>query len=173
MASTPFTATTTSTARSSSRTTLAWAPREIPILVERAAHVTAEEMAATGINWAFAPCIAVRAIRAGAARMKVLANRRNWPSCLLAPAVRGFQAKIEPLSTTVAACAKHYSGRWRHDRRQRSGQYRCATKPRCAKSFCPPLSGGRKSRRAIPSWCRTAVGTGKKCTATNICSPTC
>src|SRR5260221_13137169 len=30
-----------------------------PELVERAARVTAEEMAGTGINWAFAPCIAV------------------------------------------------------------------------------------------------------------------
>ncbi|MBW8864206.1 MAG: hypothetical protein JF609_04635, partial [Verrucomicrobia bacterium] len=37
-----------------------------PALVEKAEHVTAEEVADTGINWAFAPCIAVsRDIRWG------------------------------------------------------------------------------------------------------------
>src|SRR5262245_123495 len=30
-----------------------------PQLVERAARITAEEMAATGMNWAFSPCVAV------------------------------------------------------------------------------------------------------------------
>ncbi len=30
-----------------------------PQLVERAEHVTAEEVAGTGIRWAFAPCVAV------------------------------------------------------------------------------------------------------------------
>ena len=49
-----------------------------PDLVEKAERVTAQEVAGTGINWAFAPCITVpRNIRWGRT-MKVSASRRNW-----------------------------------------------------------------------------------------------
>ena len=58
-ASTPSTATTTCSAPSSSRTTSASAARAIPQLVEKVHRVTAEEVRATGINWAFAPCVTV------------------------------------------------------------------------------------------------------------------
>ena len=50
-------------------------------LVEKAARATAVEIAGTGMNWAFAPCIAVRTIRAGDALMKASANRPNWQRC--------------------------------------------------------------------------------------------
>ena len=42
-----------------SRTTSAWAPRGNPKLVEEIGVATAQEVRATGIQWTFAPCVAV------------------------------------------------------------------------------------------------------------------
>ena len=56
---TPSTATTTCSARSSSRTTSGSGRRATPKLVEEIARITAAEVRATGIQWTFAPCVAV------------------------------------------------------------------------------------------------------------------
>ena len=53
------TATTTSAAPPYSRTTSAWAPPDDPDLLERIARVTAREILATGVDWTFAPTLAV------------------------------------------------------------------------------------------------------------------
>ena len=81
-----------------------------PNLVESEERVTAEEMRATGINWAFAPCVAVpRDIRWGRS-YEGYGESPDLPRLLAGPAVRGFQGRSlnDPLS--VAACAKHYAG---------------------------------------------------------------
>lgn len=81
-----------------------------PELVERAARVTAEEVRATGIQWAFAPCVAVpQDIRWG----RVYEGYSESPDVvkLLGPAaVRGLQGPALDHPLSVAACAKHYVG---------------------------------------------------------------
>src|SRR3989442_4504858 len=81
-----------------------------PQLVEKAARITAEEVRATGINWAFAPCVTVpQDIRWGRT-YEGYGETPEMPSLLGEAAVRGFQGKdlSDPLS--VSACAKHFVG---------------------------------------------------------------
>lgn len=81
-----------------------------PKLVEQIERITAEEVRATGINWAFAPCVTVpRDLRWGRT-YEGFAEDPEIVKVLGAAAVRGFQgAKLnDPLS--VVACAKHFIG---------------------------------------------------------------
>jgi len=81
-----------------------------PELVERAARITAEEVRATGINWAFAPCVAVpQDIRWG----RTYEGYSESPDVvkeLGAAATRGLQRGDLSNPTSVLACAKHYAG---------------------------------------------------------------
>jgi len=79
-----------------------------PALVESIQRVTAQEVRATGINWVFAPCVAVpRDVRWGRT-YEGYAESPDIVKTLGAAAVRGFQGNdlADPLA--VAACAKHY-----------------------------------------------------------------
>ena len=79
-------------------------------LVERAARVTAEEVRATGIQWAFAPCVTVpQDIRWGRT-YEGFSESPDVVKVLGAAAVRGLQGTSldDPLS--VVACAKHFVG---------------------------------------------------------------
>ena len=79
-------------------------------LVEQAARITAEEVRATGINWAFAPCVTVpQDIRWGRT-YEGFSENPDVVKPLGAAATRGLQGKSldDPLS--VLACAKHYAG---------------------------------------------------------------
>src|SRR6202162_4698504 len=79
-------------------------------LVEQAARITAEEVRATGINWAFSPCVTVpRDIRWGRT-YEGFSESPDVVKVLGAAATRGLQGKSldDPLS--VLACAKHYVG---------------------------------------------------------------
>ena len=79
-------------------------------LIEQVQRVTAEEIRATGIQWAFGPCVAVpQDIRWG----RTYEGFSEDPALvkeLAGPAVRGFQGSglDDPLG--VLACAKHYVG---------------------------------------------------------------
>ncbi len=81
-----------------------------PGLVGRAARVTAEEVRATGIQWAFAPCVAVpQDIRWG----RVYEGYSESPDVvevLGAAAVHGLQGSALDHPLSVAACAKHFVG---------------------------------------------------------------
>jgi beta-glucosidase len=82
-----------------------------PKLIERAERVTAEEVAGTGIRWAFAPCIAVAQDERWGRTYESYGESTELVSELGAAAVRGFQGKklsAEPAS--VLACAKHFIG---------------------------------------------------------------
>lgn len=79
-------------------------------LVAKIEHITAVEVRATGINWAFGPCVAVpQDIRWGRT-YEGYSENPEIVRALGGPAVRGFQGKnlADPLS--VVACAKHYVG---------------------------------------------------------------
>ena len=81
-----------------------------PKLAEQAAQVTAEEVAGTGIHWAFGPCVAVaQDIRWGRIYESFsddllgwsphVAARRRFVRCMQTPLANGF---------TVLACPKHF-----------------------------------------------------------------
>jgi beta-glucosidase len=81
-----------------------------PALIEKIERITAVEVRATGINWGFAPCVAVpRDIRWGRT-YEGYADEPDGVKELGAAAVRGFQGDnlADPLS--ILACAKHYVG---------------------------------------------------------------
>jgi len=82
-----------------------------PQLVERAERVTAEEVAGTGIRWAFAPCIAVPQDARWGRTYEGYSDHTAVVSKLGAAAVRGFQGKkLSAEPTSVLACAKHFLG---------------------------------------------------------------
>ena len=79
-------------------------------LVEQAARITAEEVKATGINWAFAPCVAVpRDIRWGRT-YEGYGEDPELARTLGEAAVKGFQGSDLKGPTSVLTCAKHYAG---------------------------------------------------------------
>lgn len=81
-----------------------------PDLVERAARVTAEEMAATGIRWAFAPCIAVPQNDRWGRTYEGFGDDPDLVSTLGAAATVGLQGKSMASPSSVLACAKHFIG---------------------------------------------------------------
>jgi beta-glucosidase len=81
-----------------------------PKLIEQVQRVTAEEIRATGIQWAFGPCVAVpQDIRWGRT-YEGFSEDPKLVRELAGPATRGFQGTglDDPLG--VLACAKHYVG---------------------------------------------------------------
>ncbi len=79
-------------------------------LVEKAARITAEEVRATGIQWAFAPCVTVpQDIRWG----RTYEGFSEDPAIVAElgeAAVRGLQGPDLANPLAVLACAKHYIG---------------------------------------------------------------
>jgi beta-glucosidase len=81
-----------------------------PYLVEKAARATAEEVAGTGINWVFAPCIAVaRDIRWGRT-YESFGESPELQTMMAEAEVKGFQGEELSSPSSVVACAKHYVG---------------------------------------------------------------
>jgi beta-glucosidase len=81
-----------------------------PELVEKVARVTAEEIRATGINWTFAPCVAVPRDERWGRTYEGFSEDPNLVSLLGAAAVHGFQGTNLFSPLFVLACAKHYIG---------------------------------------------------------------
>jgi len=82
-----------------------------PKLVERAERVTAEEVAGTGIRWAFAPCVTVPQDAHWGRTYEGFSDQPELVSQLGAAAVRGLQGKkLSADPTSVLACAKHFIG---------------------------------------------------------------
>ncbi|HOY45495.1 MAG TPA: glycoside hydrolase family 3 N-terminal domain-containing protein [bacterium] len=81
-----------------------------PELVRRAAEITALEVAGTGIDWTFAPCVsAVRDERWGRT-YEGFGESSELAELLGAAQVRGFQGDSLGRPDRVLACAKHYLG---------------------------------------------------------------
>jgi beta-glucosidase len=81
-----------------------------PALVEQAEHITALEVAGTGIRWAFAPCLAVAQNERWGRTYESFGDSPELVSQLGAAAVRGFQGRELSDSSIVLACAKHFIG---------------------------------------------------------------
>jgi beta-glucosidase len=81
-----------------------------PALVEKAARATAEEVRASGMQWAFAPCVTVpQDIRWGRS-FEGFSEDPAVVAPLAAAAVRGLQGDGLKGPGTVVACAKHFIG---------------------------------------------------------------
>jgi beta-glucosidase len=82
-----------------------------PKLVEQAEHVTAQEVAGTGIRWAFGPCIAVVQDERWGRTYESYGQDTELVSELGAAAVKGFQGdELSANPDSVLACAKHFIG---------------------------------------------------------------
>jgi beta-glucosidase len=81
-----------------------------PALIEKVERATAEEVRATGIQWAFAPCVTVPQDQRWGRTYEGFSENPDLVRQLAAPAVLGLQTTdlADPLS--VLACAKHYIG---------------------------------------------------------------
>lgn len=81
-----------------------------PQLVERAGRITAEEVRATGINWTFAPCVAVPRDERWGRTYEGFGEAPELAEALGAAAVRGLQQNDLSNPLSVLACAKHFVG---------------------------------------------------------------
>jgi beta-glucosidase len=81
-----------------------------PELVEKISRATAVEVAATGIRWTFAPCIAVVRDERWGRTYEGFGESTELATMMAAPAVRGLQGDDLTAKTSVLACAKHFAG---------------------------------------------------------------
>ena len=81
-----------------------------PELVKEAEHVTAEEIAGTGIDWDFAPCIAVSRNERWGRTYEAFGETPELSSELGIAAVEGLQGSDLSGASSILACAKHYMG---------------------------------------------------------------
>jgi beta-glucosidase len=79
-------------------------------LVQLAARATAEEVRATGIQWAFAPCVAVPQDVRWGRTYEGFSENPQLVQELGEAAVRGLQGADLANPLSVLACAKHYIG---------------------------------------------------------------
>ncbi len=80
-----------------------------PELVEKAARVTAEEVAGTGINWTFAPCVAVARNDRWGRTYESFGEDPQLVAEMGAAAVRGLEGNNSS-DDAILSCAKHFIG---------------------------------------------------------------
>ena len=81
-----------------------------PALVREAARVTAREIKGTGINWAFAPCVAVAQDPRWGRTYESFGDSSELVGELGAAAVHGLQGSGFSRPNAVLACVKHFAG---------------------------------------------------------------
>ena len=81
-----------------------------PKMVEEAARITAQEVAATGMHWTFAPCVAVPQDERWGRTYEGFGESPALVAELGAAAVRGLQGDDLSRPGSVLASAKHYVG---------------------------------------------------------------
>jgi beta-glucosidase len=81
-----------------------------PKLIEQVHRVTAEEVRATGIQWAFGPCVTVPQDVRWGRTYEGFSEDPKLVRELAGPAVRGFQGNSLDDPLGVLACAKHFVG---------------------------------------------------------------
>jgi beta-glucosidase len=79
-------------------------------LVESVERITAEEVRASGIQWAFAPCVTVPQDARWGRTYEGFSEDPQLAGELAAAAVRGFQGSDLANPLSVLACAKHFIG---------------------------------------------------------------
>jgi beta-glucosidase len=79
-----------------------------PALVEKAARVVAEEVAGTGIQWAFAPCVAVARNERWGRTYESFGESPDLVSEMGVAVIRGLQGTQMSDPSSILACAKHF-----------------------------------------------------------------
>jgi len=79
-------------------------------LVERVSYATSVEVAATGINWTFSPCIAIPLDERWGRHYEGFSESSELVAELGYSSIKGYQKFIDNNKPTVAACAKHFLG---------------------------------------------------------------
>lgn len=79
-------------------------------LVKKAAQITAKEVAASGIHWSFAPCVAVTLDERWGRTYESFGETAEITSRLGKAAIDGYQGNSLKDSGSILACAKHYVG---------------------------------------------------------------
>lgn len=79
-------------------------------LVEEIGRITALEVAATGIDWTFAPCIAVPRNERWGRTYEGFGEHPELSETLGTAYIKGFQGDTLADSKSILACAKHYVG---------------------------------------------------------------
>ncbi len=79
-------------------------------LVERVSYATSLEVAATGINWTFSPCIAIPLDERWGRHYEGYSESSELVAELGFSSIKGYQKFIDNNKPTVAACAKHFLG---------------------------------------------------------------
>jgi len=79
-----------------------------PVLVEQASRITAIEVAGTGIDWTFAPCIAVPQNERWGRTYEGFGETAELAGMFAPAVVKGLQGNKLSDSTSVVACAKHF-----------------------------------------------------------------
>ena len=81
-----------------------------PALVKQIAEITASEVRATGINWAFAPCIAVAKDERWGRTYESFSEDTEIAGMLGEAHISGLQDSGTSSTINILACAKHYIG---------------------------------------------------------------
>lgn len=81
-----------------------------PDLVEQIAAITAKEVAATGMDWTFAPAIPITRDERWGRTYEAFGETSELAELMVAAAVRGYQGASLADKATIAACAKHFIG---------------------------------------------------------------
>ncbi len=81
-----------------------------PELIRTANEIVAREVAATGIDWTFAPCIAVARNERWGRTYEGFGETPEIQKIMAAQSVLGLQGTDLSLNETILACAKHYVG---------------------------------------------------------------
>ncbi|MBN2535187.1 MAG: glycoside hydrolase family 3 C-terminal domain-containing protein [Spirochaetales bacterium] len=79
-----------------------------PALVEKAAQITAIEVAATGIDWTFAPCIAVPRDERWGRTYEGFGETPGLAEIMAEASIRGYQGESLEDGKTILACPKHF-----------------------------------------------------------------
>ncbi|MGD0837845.1 MAG: glycoside hydrolase family 3 N-terminal domain-containing protein [Polyangia bacterium] len=79
-----------------------------PALVEKVGRIAAAEIAASGVRWTFAPCIAVPRNERWGRTYEGFGETPELASLLAPAAVRGLQGEKLGALDSVIACAKHF-----------------------------------------------------------------
>lgn len=129
-------------------TQLAMACSWDPELVERAARVTAVEVAATGVHWTFSPVLCItRDLRWGRVG-ETFGEDPHLIGELGAAMVRGYQGDGLTDPTAVLACAKHFAG-YSETQGGRDASEADLSRRKLTSWFLPPFE------RAVQEGCRT------------------
>jgi len=82
-----------------------------PDLIYQVNHATSIEVAATGLNWTFSPCITVPQDDRWGRQYEGFSESTDLVSKLTAAAIKGYEDAIEQFNgKKIAACAKHFIG---------------------------------------------------------------